>query len=98
MASIYLHPKLQLIRLEWCRQYSVNTHATNPNPPGTEPGQSRIKRRGGACMSGSADSQYPQNNRKLMSPPPTPIRPSLLLLRKIPPEIGTTTEAHPRVF
>ncbi len=48
-----------------CRWYSVNTRATNPNPPGTEPGQSRIEMRGGSCISGSADSQYPQNNWNL---------------------------------
>jgi len=68
-----------------CRRYSVNTHATNPNPPGTEPGQSRIKRRGGSCISGSADSQYPQNNWNSWALLQLQIRPSLLLWRKIPP-------------
>src|SRR5258708_18045686 len=48
-----------------CRWYSMNTCATNPNPPGTEPGQRRIIRRGGSCISGSANSQYPQNNWNL---------------------------------
>src|SRR5260221_1438435 len=33
--------------------------------------------RGGSHISGSADSHYPQNNRKLVSPPPTSIRPSV---------------------